>query len=245
MIQRSSPGHVSPAIRARMARYTGPMLSPIPTLQVALPVPLPRLFDYLSPEGDGPTAAVGCRLKVPFGNRELVGVVAGHGQTDDGQGLRQALAWCDRQPLLQGELWQSLQWLARYTHAPLGEVLSTALPGPLRHGEALPDTHHWGWQLTTEGHAQREKLRAGSRPRQLAELLAGAIVDEDVLGERMADWRTAARSLAKRALAERVAMTVAPQHAQPLPGPTLTRTRPGRWLRSTLPTAFSRSCWTA
>lgn len=101
-----------------MARYTGPMLSPIPTLQVALPVPLPRLFDYLSPEGDGPAVAVGCRLKVPFGNRELVGVVVGHGQTDDGQGLRQALAWCDPQPLLQGELWQSLQWLARYTHAP-------------------------------------------------------------------------------------------------------------------------------
>ena len=204
-----------------MARYTGPMLSPIPTLQVALPVPLPRLFDYLSPEGDAPAVAVGCRLKVPFGNRELVGVVVGHGQTDDGQGLRQALAWCDPQPLLQGELWQSLQWLARYTHAPLGEVLSTALPGPLRHGEVLPDTHHWGWQLTTEGHAQREKLRAGSRPRQLAELLAEAIVDEDVLGERMQDWRTAARSLAKRGLAERVALSVAPQHAQPLPGPTL------------------------
>ena len=85
-----------------MARYTGPMLSPIPTLQVALPVPLPRLFDYLSPEGVAPTVAVGCRLKVPFGNRELVGVVVGHGQTDDGQGLRQALAWCDPQPLLQG-----------------------------------------------------------------------------------------------------------------------------------------------
>ncbi|SNY75512.1 replication restart DNA helicase PriA [Stenotrophomonas sp. CC120223-11] len=204
-----------------MGRYTGPMLSPIPTLQVALPVPLPRLFDYLSPEGEAPTAAVGCRVKVPFGNRELVGVVVGHGQADDGQGLRQALAWCDPQPLLQGELWQSLQWLARYTHAPLGEVLSTALPGPLRHGETLPDTHHWGWQLTVEGHAQRGKLRAGSRPRQLAELLAEAVVDEDVLGERMQDWRAAARSLAKRDLAERVALTVAPQHAQPLPGPTL------------------------
>ncbi|KAG0751893.1 hypothetical protein G6F24_013950 [Rhizopus arrhizus] len=204
-----------------MARYTGPMLSPIPTLQVALPVPLPRLFDYLSPEGDAPAVVVGCRVKVPFGNRELVGVVVGHGQADDGQGLRQALAWCDPQALLQGELWQSLQWLARYTHAPLGEVLSTALPGPLRHGEALPETHHWGWQLTHEGRAQREKLRAGSRPRQLAELLAEAVVDEDVLGERMDDWRTAARSLAKRELAERVALSVAPQHAQPLPGPTL------------------------
>ncbi|UEX17864.1 primosomal protein N' [Stenotrophomonas sp. SI-NJAU-1] len=198
-----------------------PESGPVPTLQVALPVPLPRLFDYLPPQGEGPTVEVGCRLKVPFGNRELIGVVAGHGQTEDSQGLRQALAWCDTTPLLQGELWQSLQWLARYTHAPLGEVLSTALPGPLRHGEPLPDTHHWGWQLTTEGHAQREKLRAGSRPRQLAELLAEAVVDEDVLSARMQDWRVAARSLGKRGLAERIALSVAPQHAQPLPGPTL------------------------
>ncbi|MBD3680264.1 primosomal protein N' [Stenotrophomonas sp. Br8] len=198
-----------------------PDSGPVPTLQVALPVPLPRLFDYLPPQGEGPTVAVGCRLKVPFGNRELIGVVAGHGQAEDSQGLRQALAWCDTAPLLQGELWQSLQWLARYTHAPLGEVLSTALPGPLRHGEPLPDTHHWGWQLTPEGRAQREKLRAGSRPRQLAELLADAVVDEDVLSARMQDWRVAARSLGKRDLAERIALTVAPQHAQPLPGPTL------------------------
>lgn len=128
---------------------------------------------------------------------------------------------------------------------PLGEVLSTALPGPLRHGEALPDTHHWGWQLTPEGRDQRDRLRAGSRPRQLAELLAEAIVDEDVLGERMEDWRTAARSLAKRGLAERVALSVAPQHAQPLPGPTLNPTRPRRWPRSTPPAASSRSCWMA
>jgi primosomal protein N' (replication factor Y) len=124
-------------------------------------------------------------------------------------------------------------------------VLSTALPGPLRHGDALPDTHHWGWQLTAEGRAQRGKLRAGSRPRQLAELLAEAIVDEDVLGERMDDWRTAARSLAKRELAERVALSVAPQHAQPLPGPRSTRTRPRPWPRSTPPRASSPSCWMA
>ena len=102
------------AIRARMARYTGPMLSPIPTLQVALPVPLPRMFDYLSPEGDGPTVAVGCRLKVPFGNRELVGMVEGIGTVQDPAPLREALQWLDGPPLLGGELYASLRWLARY-----------------------------------------------------------------------------------------------------------------------------------
>ena len=49
-----------------------------PILQVALPVPLPRLFDYRAPAGVAAQPAhVGCRVRVPFGPRELVGVVAG------------------------------------------------------------------------------------------------------------------------------------------------------------------------
>ncbi|EAX1654693.1 primosomal protein N', partial [Salmonella enterica] len=41
---------------------------------VALPVPLPRTFDYLLPE-DGVVKA-GCRVRVPFGKQqERVGIV--------------------------------------------------------------------------------------------------------------------------------------------------------------------------
>ena len=191
------------------------------TLRVALPLPLPQVFDYLPPDGASPAEVVGCRVKVPFGPRELIGMVTGRGEAAEGVALRQALAWLDPVPLLQGELWQSLHWLARYTHAAFGDVVATALPGPLRHGEPLPDTHQWGWQLTAEGRAGREGLRAGSRPRQLAELLAEAIVDEEVIGARMPDWRAAARSLAKRGLAERMALSVAPRLPHPVAGPVL------------------------
>ena len=191
------------------------------TLRVALPLPLPQVFDYLPPDGARPGEIVGCRVRVPFGPRELIGMVVGTGEALEGVSLRQALAWLDPEPLLQGELWQSLHWLARYTHAAFGDVVATSLPGPLRHGEPLPDTHQWGWQLTPAGHTGREGLRAGSRPRQLAELLAGTIVDEEVISARMPDWRTAARSLAKRGLAERMALSVAPRLPHPVPGPVL------------------------
>lgn len=41
---------------------------------VALPVPLPRTFDYLLPEGG--VAKAGCRVRVPFGKQqERVGIV--------------------------------------------------------------------------------------------------------------------------------------------------------------------------
>jgi len=191
------------------------------TLRVALPLPLPQLFDYLPPEGALPAQPVGCRVRVPFGPHERIGIVAGLGTADGAVSLRQAQAWLDTEPLLHDELWQSLQWLARYAHAPLGEVVSTALPATLRQGEPVPDTHHWGWRLTEAGQAQRQRLRSGSRPRQFAELLADAVVDEDVIGARMDQWRSAARSLGKRGLAERIALEVAPRQPAPVTGPVL------------------------
>lgn len=98
-------------------------------LRIALPLPLPRLFDYAGADGQAALPDhVGCRVRVPFGNRELVGLVAATGPAEDGVELRMVSSVLDDQPLLQGELLDSLRWLARYTHAPLGEVLATAQP---------------------------------------------------------------------------------------------------------------------
>lgn len=187
---------------------------------VALPVPVPRLFDYRPAAGAASAAQVGCRVRVPFGSRELVGVVAGVGLPDaEAPELRHGEC-LDAAPLFHGELLDSLRWLARYTHAPLGEVFATALPAPLRQGEPLADTHRWGWRLTEAGRAGLARLRG--RPRQLAELLADAARDEDALAELLEDWRGAARALAGRALVERFVLPAAASQAQgPGAGPEL------------------------
>ncbi len=191
-----------------------------PTLRIALPVPLPQTFDYLPPPGSPApdTGDAGRRIKVPFGNRELVGMVEGIGTVQDPAPLREALQWLDGPPLLGGELYASLRWLARYAHAPLGEVVATALPAPLRRGEPLPDTQEWGWELTAAGRGGLSRLRAGSRPRRLAELLGDGPLAEDALAARMDGWREAGRALLKRDFARRVALAAAPAVAQPLPG---------------------------
>jgi primosomal protein N' (replication factor Y) len=132
--------------------------------------------------------------------------------------LKSALALLDDAPLLAGELLDSLRWLARYLHAPLGEVLATALPTLLRHGEALPDTRVWGWRLTAAGREAR--LRPG-RPQRLAERLGAATVAEAELDGTLDDWRAAARTLASRGLAERVEVVPAPQTSAGEPGPEL------------------------
>jgi primosomal protein N' (replication factor Y) (superfamily II helicase) len=191
-------------------------------LRIALPVPLPRGFDYLPPPGHAVSAAdVGCRVRVPFGSRDLTGVVTEIvARGDHSHELRQVLAMLDAAPLFHGELLDSLQWLARYTHAPLGEVFATALPAPLRQGQALPESHAWAWRLSTEGAAGAAGLRQG-RPRRLAELIAPGALEEDALDLRMQDWRSAARALLKRGYAERIAVAASAPVAQPQAGPTL------------------------
>ncbi|EOH1071717.1 hypothetical protein ACLKTN_003619, partial [Cronobacter sakazakii] len=53
----------------------------MPVARVALPVPLARTFDYLLP--DAMTAAAGCRVRVPFGRQQRVGVVVAVGNESE------------------------------------------------------------------------------------------------------------------------------------------------------------------
>ncbi|HQX90945.1 MAG TPA: primosomal protein N' [Thermomonas sp.] len=175
-------------------------MHPFPILRVALPVPLPRLFDYLPP-ADAKPVAVGQRVRVPFGPRELCGLVIEHAQAEPGVALKSVLAGLDDAPLLHGELLASLRWLAGYLHAPLGEVLATALPALLRRGEPLPEIAQYGWRLNEAGHTALPAMRAG-KPKALAQWL-DQLRAEDSLDAAHPGWRAPLRTLRERGLVER------------------------------------------
>jgi primosomal protein N' (replication factor Y) len=94
---------------------TSPQTPADTILRVALPLPLPRLFDYLPVPGTRPGADdPGRRVQVPFGSRELIGVVAEVGTPETaGPELRAATAVLDPTALFHGELLESLRWLSR------------------------------------------------------------------------------------------------------------------------------------
>jgi primosomal protein N' (replication factor Y) len=198
---------------------------PETALRLALPVPLPRLFDYLPPAGQTADAGwVGCRVRVPFGrgDGEQVGVVVGLAAIEpDGPGLKPALARLDATPLLSGELFESLRWAAAYYHAPLGEVLATALPAALRGGQPLPETARFGWRATPGGALAAASPGRDGRPRRLLLRLAERPLGEDQLDSTDDDWRPSARALAERGLAERVALAGRVEPLATAPGPEL------------------------
>ena len=193
-------------------------------LRLALPVPLPRLFDYLPPSGTvADEGWIGCRVRVPFGrgDGEQVGVVVGLAPVTAETPLKPALERLDATALLSGELFESLRWVAAYYHAPLGDVLATALPAALRGGQPLPETGRYGWRPTAAGQLAAASPGRDGKPRRLLMQLVERPLGEDHLDATQDDWRPAARALGERGLAERVAFTGRVEPMATAPGPTL------------------------
>jgi len=97
---------------------------------IAVNAPLKQLFSYRIPPDLAPHAAVGKRVKVPFGRRTSTGVLL---LLRDGsaEGLKDVKTVLDEQPLLRPELITLLRWAADYYCHPIGQVIRNALPGGL------------------------------------------------------------------------------------------------------------------
>ena len=99
--------------------------------EVAIPVPLHNTFDYLCKDKVG----IGSRVKVPFGNKKVTGIVLSHKDKSSFTKLREVEEVIDHEVLLSKEILTFLSWSANYYHHPIGEVLSNAIPKNLRNGK--------------------------------------------------------------------------------------------------------------
>ena len=193
-------------------------------------VPVSRAFDYLPPEA-APAPQPGCRVRVPFGTRQSVGLVIEHA-TESGLAadrIRRCSAVLDERPLLGPDELELIRFTSDYYHHPVGEVVAAALPAPLRKGKGL---HPLVETLVATGAAAATDIEALARraPKQ-AELLetvcdaGGNGIEANELSELLPNWRRTAKGLLEKGLVERVEArapdfdeTVAPDAT---PGPAL------------------------
>ncbi len=96
--------------------------------QVAVPVPLRQTFDYLTSARLSP----GSRVLVPFGRRNVIGIVISSNKPTTDLKLKSVKSVLDTEPAIDPVMLRLLEWAANYYHYPLGEVLSAALPAQLR-----------------------------------------------------------------------------------------------------------------
>ncbi len=104
----------------------------MPIVRVAIPVPLPQLFDYLAE--DATAADIGRCVQVPFGRGEKSGLILALPETagTDPARLKPVIQIQRDMPPLPPDWMELVEFTARYYHAPFGEVVALALPPGLR-----------------------------------------------------------------------------------------------------------------
>ncbi len=117
-------------------------------------MPVRRLFDYL-PRADMPVSGLqaGRRVQVPFGKKQVIGVVTGvipHSSFGDDR-LKPLTALLDDEPALTPPILRLCQWATDYYQHAAGDVLAAALPAHLRSSEESWDERSFRWQLTQKG----------------------------------------------------------------------------------------------
>lgn len=126
-------------------------------LQLAIPTPLRRRFDYLPPENMPVTQLEqwqpGMLLRVPFGPQEVIGVLLAINNTTQYplHQLKPVIAPVESQPAFTPELLALCLWAADYYQSPPGEALHTALPALLRQGEVAQVRGETLYRLSTHG----------------------------------------------------------------------------------------------
>jgi primosomal protein N' (replication factor Y) len=190
-------------------------------LQIALDTPLRRVFDYRPPAeflGVGGAPRPGVRVRVPFGRRQLIGLLVGvvSESAVAAPKLKTALEILDEHPIVDPVTFDLLRWAAEYYHHPIGEVFAAALPVSLRAGQPALQTTVW-WSLSETGRQELSTPGARRAPQQralLAWLGQRGRATTDEIGEAFKPAQL--RSLAARDwIAEVAAPAVAAMELRP------------------------------
>lgn len=178
------------------------MTSPV-ILQLAIPTPLRRRFDYLPPADLAGEQLrqwqPGMLLRVPFGAQEVIGVLLAINDSSQYpvHQLKPVIAAVELQPAFTPELLELCLWAADYYQSPPGEALHTALPALLRQGETARIRGETCYRLSTHG----KGLPAGAlkrAPKQAA--LLAALQERDYLTRADIDALAIARAHLKTLL---------------------------------------------
>lgn len=116
---------------------------------IALPVPIPRLFTYRVPAEISEVIAPGVRVIVQFGKKRVVtGIVEKlHHTQPEVYVAKPILELLDTDPIVTKRQMAAMRWLAGYYLCTLGEVVNAALPSGLKLSSEsriqLHPDHNW------------------------------------------------------------------------------------------------------
>lgn len=123
--------------------------------RVTLEIALRKEFDYSIPSDLEGQVEIGTRVKVPFGARQVMGVVTALNEFSPHTNLRPILRVVGAPALVTPKVLELARWIARYYCCPVETALKSVLPEAVRREEA-------NWQQRLFVHAVRS---AGDMPK--------------------------------------------------------------------------------
>ena len=202
-------------------------------LRIALPIPLRRVFDYLSPEGVDPeNLKPGIRVMVPFGNSkkkaDRVGILLEVVSDSDVEldRLKACSGILDTEPLFPEKQLNLLKWASAYYHHSVGEVMFSSIPTALRQGIAatLPTTSVW--RLLPSAPAKDDPcLKRAARQAELLDSLRDCSegLSADSLKKTGTGWRNTIKKLIEKNWVEEIETEISclPSNSDKTPQPDL------------------------
>ena len=142
---------------------------PTQIISVALPTPLRKHFDYSVSDTQAISLQPGCRVRVNFGHRDMIGIAITQAHLSDNieQSYKPILEQLDDNPIFTPDLWALCKWAATYYQHPLGEVLFGAIPTALRKGLPPKASTEQYWQLSDHGKGLPDNALKRAKKQQL------------------------------------------------------------------------------
>jgi primosomal protein N' (replication factor Y) len=100
--------------------------------RVTLEIALRREFDYRIPPELESRIEIGTRVQVPFGSRQLLGVVTGLAEMSEHRNLKPIAKIIGAQSLVTPKVLKLARWIADYYCAPVEIALKSVLPEVVR-----------------------------------------------------------------------------------------------------------------
>ena len=103
--------------------------------QIAVALPIDRLFSYAIPKSLEQTAKIGKRARVPFANRSIIGYIVGLSETSDVEHIKELEGIIDQEPIVSQEMLEISKWIAQEFFCSWGEAIEATIPGGLKKGK--------------------------------------------------------------------------------------------------------------
>lgn len=146
---------------------------------VAVEQPIDTPLDYVIPSALQSQSAIGQRVMVPLGNRQVQGYIVGLAQTTTVANPKPLGELLDDRPLLNNDILQLTKWVATYYMCPWGLVLKAAVPQGFRTQSETVYT------LTEQARTGRDQWPAGRALEILQQLCRKGIQSQGEMARQL------------------------------------------------------------